>query len=47
MSQNHRQSRPDCAAFAPLLPLASHDLLNEEQATALRAHLATCTSAPS
>ncbi len=44
MSQNHRLPSPDCAAFAPLLPLASHDLLSEEKATALRAHLATCTS---
>ena len=44
MSQNHRLPLPDCAAFAPLLPLASHDLLSEEQATALHAHLATCTS---
>ena len=47
MSQNHRLPSPDCAdcaAFAPLLPLASHDLLSEEQATTLHAHLATCTS---
>ncbi len=44
MSQNHRLPSPDCAAFAPLLPLASYDLLSEEKATALRAHLATCAS---
>ncbi len=44
MSQNHRLPSPDCTAFAPFLPLASHDLLSEEKATALRAHLAICTS---
>jgi anti-sigma factor RsiW len=44
MSQNHRLPLPDCAACAPLLPLVAHDLLSEEQATALHAHLATCPS---
>jgi len=44
MSQNHRLPLSDCAAFLPLLPLASHDLLSEEQNTALHAHLATCLS---
>src|SRR5579885_3831196 len=42
MSQNHHQPSPACAAFAPLLPLASHDLLSEAEDTSLRAHLATC-----
>lgn len=44
MSQNHRLPLPDCAACAPLLPLVAHDLLSEEQAIALHAHLATCPS---
>ncbi len=44
MSQNHRLPLPDCAAFLPLLPLASPDLLSEEQTTTLHAHLATCLS---
>src|SRR5258706_11323379 len=35
---------PDCAASLPLLPLASHDLLSEEQPPALHAHLTTCLS---
>lgn len=42
MSQNHHIASPDCAAAAPLLPLAAHDLLSETEATRLRAHLATC-----
>jgi len=42
MNQNHCLPPSDCAAFAPLLPLVSHDLLSEEKATALHAHLATC-----
>lgn len=44
MNQNHRLLLPDCAAFAQLLPLTGHDLLSEEQASALQAHLATCAS---
>jgi len=44
MSQNYRVPPPNCAAFAPLMPLASHDLLSEEQTTALHAHLAACLS---
>ncbi len=44
MSQNHRLPPLDCTAFALLLPLVSHDLLSEEQATALHAHLMTCTT---
>lgn len=44
MNQNHRRLSPDCAAFAPLLPLASHNLLSEEKASALNAHLAACAS---
>jgi hypothetical protein len=42
MSQNHHTPRSDCAAFAPLLPLAGHDLLSEEEDARLRSHLATC-----
>lgn len=42
MNQNHHTPSLDCAANAPLLPLAAHDLLNERQASALQAHLATC-----
>ena len=44
MNHNHRLPPPDCAAFAPLLPLAWHALLSEEKAAALHAHLAICTS---
>lgn len=44
MNQNRRLLSPDCAAFAPLLPLVSHDLLSEEKASALNAHLAACAS---
>jgi photosystem II stability/assembly factor-like uncharacterized protein len=42
MSQNHHLPSPDCAAFAPLLPLAGHDLLSAPEDARLRAHLATC-----
>ncbi len=42
MSQNHHLPSSACAAFARLLPLASHDLLSEDEDTSLRAHLATC-----
>lgn len=33
---------PDCASFAPRLPLAGQRLLPAEEATRLRAHVATC-----
>lgn len=42
MSSNHRLLFPECAACAPLLPLAAHSLLNEREERALQAHLATC-----
>ena len=42
MSQNHRIPSSACAAFAPLLPLAGHDLLGEAEGARLRAHLAGC-----
>jgi outer membrane protein assembly factor BamB len=33
---------PACAAFEPLLPLVSHDLLEPEEARVLQTHLADC-----
>lgn len=44
MNQNHPTPTAACAAFAALLPLAGHDLLNERDAASLRAHLATCAA---
>ena len=44
MNQNHRFPLSDCAGFASLLPLVSQNLLSEEKATALHAHLATCAA---
>jgi hypothetical protein len=42
MSQNHHLPSSDCAAFAPLLPLAAHHLLSESEDARLRTHLASC-----
>lgn len=44
MNSNHRLLSPDCAARAPLLPLAAHSLLSEQEERALQAHLATCAA---
>jgi hypothetical protein len=42
MSQNHHIPASNCAAFAPLLPLAAHHLLSDTADARLRAHLAGC-----
>ncbi|HEY7358776.1 MAG TPA: zf-HC2 domain-containing protein, partial [Ktedonobacterales bacterium] len=42
MNQNHHIPTSNCAAFAPLLPLAAHHLLSETADARLRAHLAGC-----
>ncbi len=46
MNTNHTLSGshqgPACAAFAPLLPLASHHLLEPDEERQLQAHVATC-----
>jgi hypothetical protein len=42
MSQNHHHTSPDCAACAPLLPLAAQHLLSQAEEARLHAHLAGC-----
>jgi hypothetical protein len=46
MSSNHQTPQPApralCAAFAPLLPLLSLDMLDQEEAAAVAAHVRTC-----
>ncbi len=44
MKEIHHGPSPECAALGPLLPLAPHDLLNEDQTTILQAHLANCAA---
>lgn len=44
MNSNAHTPAGDCARIRRLLPLAAHDLLDELDATAVRAHLATCAS---